>query len=570
MTHQTSRSVWFSAGAALLGAVSLAAQAPPRDPSARAAAPAPEAAGTAVVRGHVVAADTGLPLRRATVLLRETGEERSRAIDTDADGAFAFETLPPGRYRLKASKARYVDTALGARAPGRPGRPVDVAAGQKVEGLTIRLALAGVITGRVLDDAGEPVAGAPVMALQRKRAGDGTRLTPSMYSRSTDDTGSYRLFGLAPGRYYLSVQPDEGQRSRVGVVHTASTSLAPTYFPSTPVASEAQAIDVAAGTETNADITLVVTQVTTVSGEVVDADGRAPIVGFINLMARGEDGAGRAFAGMQTMNKSGAFTLSGVAPGDYTLQVHAYFDEAEMRRVAISGTLEGHGVTMPLSVSGTAITDLRIVVPPAIEVAGRVHFEGEPPSGGPAAVSLLATAASGPQDGSSRTQVGPDGRFTLPLQAGSWRISAWAPSGWMMKRLQFAGRAIDLDAPVEITGEPGARLDVLLTSQLTAVTGTVSDADGKPLVNYHAVIFPADQTAPRWDHHMRFERADAQGRFRVEALPPGNYLVAAIDDIEPNEAFDEDMLAALRPGAVRVRIREGQTETVALKLAPVP
>jgi hypothetical protein len=561
--------VFLSAAGALMAQAPPALPdptAPPRDPSARPPAAAP---ATGLVRGRVVGADTGLPLRRVTVQLRNSGEERGYATDTDADGAFTFEAVPKGRYRLKASKARYVDTSLGARAPGRPGRAFDLGDGQKIEGLTIRLALAGVITGRVVDDAGEPVAGAYVSALQRKRTRGAARLTP-MAGRPTDDTGTYRLFGLPPGQYYVSVQPDERSLRGANVLHTSPTSLAPTYYPSTPIASEAQPIDVAAATETSADIALVAIQVTTVSGEVVDSAGRAPIAGFLHLIVAGDDGPGRQSAGMQAIDKNSAFTLSGVAPGDYTLIVRAFFDEAEMMRMMASGTLEGGGVTMPLSVAGTPISDLRIVVPPPIAIAGRVHFEGEPPSGGPAVVRILASRLPEEMSNPAAAQVGTDGRFTLQVQAGLWRFSPWAPSGWMVKRLQFRGRTIDPAAPVEITGEPDARLDVLLTSQLTVVTGTASDTKGAPLLDYHAVVFPAAQRDSQWVQHTRVERADAQGQFRVEGLFPGDYLVAAVVDFEPQEAFDEDTLAALRPGAARVRVRDGQTETIALKLAPLP
>ena len=150
MTLPFSRSVagaLLSVGGAALWSVSLAAQAapgpdpaslpgrpgltgppapsagaPPRDPSAR---PAAAVVGTAVVRGRVVSADTGLPLRRAKVSLRDAHEPHGRSVTTDAAGAFAFEAVPKGRYRLRASKARYVNTALGARRTGAPGRAFD-------------------------------------------------------------------------------------------------------------------------------------------------------------------------------------------------------------------------------------------------------------------------------------------------------------------------------------------------------------------------------------------------------------------------------------------------------------
>ena len=225
-------------GGAALWSVSLAAQAAPGpDPASLPGRPASQGlprhpraprrairrpgqrpiVGTAVVRGRVVSADTGLPLRRARVSLRDAHEPHGRSVTTDAAGAFAFEAVPKGRYRLRASKARYVNTALGARRTGAPGRAFDLADGQKVENLTIVLATAGVITGRVLDDGGEPMTGAYVMALRQRSVNGVTRLAPSEHARPTDDTGAYRLFGLEPGRYYLSVRPDDDRVSPTSI-----------------------------------------------------------------------------------------------------------------------------------------------------------------------------------------------------------------------------------------------------------------------------------------------------------------------------------------------------------------
>jgi hypothetical protein len=540
---------------------------PPRDPSA---APRAEP-GTAVVRGRVVAADTGLPVRRAIVSLRSAREdERGQSTTTDAEGRFAFEAVPEGRYRLGASKSRYVDTAVGARAPGRPGRAFALARGQKLEDVTITLALAGVITGHVFDDAGDPVSGATVMALQRKTPEGTPKPVPGVYGRS-DDTGGYRIFGLRPGRYYVSVSSDAEAVRAHDLLDLSGSAFATTYYPSTPSASEAQTLDVTAGAETFADLTLVPTRVTTVSGDVVDAAGRPAVIAMVHLTAK--DGpavaAGHIFD-TAAARSAGAFSLSGVPPGDYTLSVQAFFDEAEMMRMVSSGGFQGGGYSMPLTVSGTPIANLRVVIPQAVEIAGRVLFEGSPPPGGGTAVTVFAARDAAGETG-PRTTVGPDGRFTLRVLPGPWRIVAWSP-GWMPKRLTFRGRvAEDAFAPIEIDPAPDARIELVLTSKVPVVTGTVTDAEGKPQMDYHVVIFPAERTTPsraRTESHV--ERPDKWGRFRVDALPPGEYLIAALADYDPAEGLDEELLDTLRPAATPIRLAEGQIETVALKLVALP
>ena len=527
--------------------------------------------GTAVVRGRVVAADTGLPLRRATVALRSVGRtEGGLSADTDADGAFVFQGVPAGRYRLGATKTQYVDAALGARAPGRPGRAFDLADGQKIDGLTLRMATAGVITGRVVDDAGEPVANAQVAALRPRTVNGAIRLVPTPHGRTTDDSGAYRLFGLPPGRYFLSAQPGFAAPHAHDLVATSATALATTYHPSTPVASEAQPIDVLPGVDTFADIALVPTQVTSISGEVVDAAGRPARVGFVQLRPQGSDDASGWLHG--AVREGGGFGISSVPPGDYFLSVQAFFGEDELLRMMGTGSIEGGAYTVPLTVSGTPIPDLRVVVPPFVEVPGRILFDGDPPAEGRPAVTIFASSNTRGGEMGPRTQAGADGRFTLRMRPGSWRLHAVTAGRWMEKRRTFRGRALPLDALVEVDGEPGARLDIVLTSQLTAITGTASDADGQPLRDYHVVAFPAGGgDIASAGFRLRQERADAQGRFRIEALPPGDYLVAALADHDPQQQpLDDELLDSLRAGATRVRLGDGATETVPLKVSPAP
>src|SRR5688572_5881925 len=69
---------------------------------------------TALVRGRIVAADTRLGLRRASVRLASVNGSLQRVVLSGVDGEFEFTGLPSGRYSFVASKAGYVALRPGA------------------------------------------------------------------------------------------------------------------------------------------------------------------------------------------------------------------------------------------------------------------------------------------------------------------------------------------------------------------------------------------------------------------------------------------------------------------------
>ena len=539
---------------------------PPRDPSSRTP---PPTTGTGVIRGFVVAADTGHPLRRARVQLRAIGGGRQFVAMTGADGTFALSALPAGRYELRASKGRYVDTGFGARRAGSPGRPFELAEGQTMDDVSIVLPTAGVITGRVVDDAGEPLAGVQVSPLRRVYVDGTLRLVPSGSQRTTDDSGTFRLFGLAPGKYYLSATAmEDGMRFGMGedVVAPDVTGFAPTYFPGTPIDADAQPIELTAGAEIVADVALVAAKLSAISGVVVDARGRPAKSGMV--MART---AGIGFMGPRgggSIKPDGTFRLNGVAPGEYRLNVMAGFDTAEFPR----GDMMGPGsMDLPITVSGSDIADLRIVVTEPIKIPGFVTFEGSPPTGDRAVnVMTMARDGAGTMSGGRSGQAKDDGSFTLDVRPGPLSLMIRAPSGWMLKRILYRGREIEDD--VDFGDGPPGRLDVILTNQLTVVTGTVSDGSSRPVLDYEVLVMPAesDLSRPVSMRRMRFARADPQGRFKIEGVRPGNYLALAVTDLEREQMADPDVLESLRAAGTRVRIGDGQTQSISLPLTTLP
>src|SRR5437762_6869779 len=130
-----------------------------RDPAAR-----PKA--TSRISGRVMAAETGQPLRRAIVRLLSPEQHESRMAVTDPAGRYEFNDLPEGRYSLTAAKSGYVTLQYGQTRVRQIGRPVDLRAALALGKIDFRLPRGSVITGQVVDELGEPVAGARVQAMQ--------------------------------------------------------------------------------------------------------------------------------------------------------------------------------------------------------------------------------------------------------------------------------------------------------------------------------------------------------------------------------------------------------------------
>src|SRR5215467_11542224 len=89
----------------------------------QAAAPTP---GTATIRGHVFAADSGQPLRKAQVRIVANEIRENRMTTTDVNGGYEFTEVRAGRYTVTASKGSFVQMSYGQQRPTDVGRPIEV------------------------------------------------------------------------------------------------------------------------------------------------------------------------------------------------------------------------------------------------------------------------------------------------------------------------------------------------------------------------------------------------------------------------------------------------------------
>jgi hypothetical protein len=146
-----------------------------------------------------------------------------------------------------------------------------------------------------------------------------------------------------------------------------------------------------------------------------------------------------------------------------------------------------------------------------------------------------------------------------------YMIRATAPRGWSMKSVYLDGRDVT-DMPFEVKSEHVTGLNVIFTDKISSLMGTVRDARGKAVADITVIAFPADERL--WlpqSRQIATARTDTTGGYRLAAIPPGDYLVVAMDVVEQGEWFDPTFLDQVKGRATKVRVAEGEQRTQDLK-----
>jgi hypothetical protein len=110
-------------------------------------------------------------------------------------------------------------------------------------------------------------------------------------------------------------------------------------------------------------------------------------------------------------------------------------------------------------------------------------------------------------------------------------------------------------------------VEVILTAQSTTVIGAVTDAAGKPVLDYVALLFAED--SDKWgtmSRYLTLARPDQQGGFVIKQLPPGRYLAAALPYLEDGDQSNPELLERLRGLATPFTLAEGGLQRLQLKV----
>jgi hypothetical protein len=333
--------------------------------------------GTGAISGVVTDAATRQPLAGAVVMLEL---DRSSAPPTqlragpiaqqitDEKGRFVFTSLAPSQYFVNASMLGYFDGGYGRALSTREGTRIVLADRQWFDRADIQLARPGGLTGRVVDEHGEPVVGVPVRVLRQVMVA-GRPQVASSANTLTDDRGVYRIGSLIPGRYYVSVPSVQmaapadalaaaassgvpfgrssttadptidiaGQRLVVGRFAVPSlgpdgrvTAYPPMFYPAATSLSDATVVELDFGTDkAGIDFALRPLPAAAISGVVSGPeDARSSLT--LRLLPVGSDELGLgAEAATALVGENGRFTFVNVPAGDYVIDARATIVEYE-------------------------------------------------------------------------------------------------------------------------------------------------------------------------------------------------------------------------------------------------
>ena len=536
------------------------------------------------IAGYVVKMGTAEPISKAIVTIAQVnaGRGQSFTATTTAGGQFAFQNLEPGQYRLSASRNGYVRMEYGARSPNRSGLSITLSAGQKLTDVAVQLMPAGTITGRVFDRDGEPLANVTVEALKYSYQ-EGQRVMNVVQTARTNDLGEYRLFWLQPGQYFISATPPEGQRGGPpqpgprGTAPAANAQDAPTegyvpvYFPGTTDAQSAAPINVLPGVVFSAvDLTVVAVRTLRVQGQVVNGvTGQPAINANVMLVPVQRPAGGGGFRGgirnpgnfRSRVGNQGVFEFRGVPPGSY--EVIAALNERNNRMTA----------RLPLEIGNSDVQNVSLIISPGFTLNGRLAIEGQQtgasnPDLSRMRVTLRPDSAGQIAGATPAAAIQADSTFTLQ-QVGrdDYRLSiAGMPRNAYVKMARYGAMDV-LSEGLRLDRQPSGPLEILVSMNTGVADGTVTNDKQAAAVNVIVVFVPDASRRNRLDLYRTIS-TDALGHFHLEGVPPGDYRVFAWEDIEAGAWQDPEFVRQFEDRGRPVRINEGGTSNIELRVIP--
>jgi hypothetical protein len=255
------------------------------------------------------------------------------------------------------------------------------------------------------------------------------------------------------------------------------------------------------------------------------------------------------------------------------------------RTFSTPGSTDTLWATANVVVDGNDITGIALPLRPGLHVSGRIVFDGDttaapPPEqlrvrltqeALPSRIAIVITNTTGFTLPTVGGPVRADGSFDLTgVLPGRYRIAVTPTSpmpDWHLQSAIVSGRDA-LDYGVEIGEQDVTGAVLTFSNRHTGLTGVLQTPAGAPAADYFVIVFPVDRTMwrPR-ARRVQAVRPDTSGQFVFRDLPAGDYRIAALTDVAPDEWNDPALLAALLPASVPLTLKPGENTRQDLRIA---
>jgi 5-hydroxyisourate hydrolase-like protein (transthyretin family) len=500
------------------------------------------------VAGKVVSEIDGHPLAHATITLTDIKTERLAAtVVADDDGHFSFAGVAPGKYRVTGAAARFIAGSY-LQHEGY-STAIVTGAGLATDSLVLQLTPTAAISGRVLDESGEPVGYAAVVLYREDLTG--AEHVTRFRNTQTDDDGEYELTGLPRGRYFLSatgkpwyaVHPPPEQEGanppyRLAVDPALDVAYPTIFYPDALDSDGASPLTVHGGEQLTANMQLYPQHAVTLTLRL--APGEKPNQQMPQLTRS-------VFGVDENVQVQMEFTqserrMTGVPPGHYNVQ-----------EIAPGNGIPTHSESISLTSGSTSVD-----IPEAAELAtinATVHDVNGALIVAPLPFNLYNTQlnrfAGGRVSDKGVAELAniPRGDYSLVLD-GAKRLN--------VVRLSVNGQPI-ADKRLHITGGGKVAVDVTVSAAAVRVEG-FARRDDKPAAASMVVLVPAG--ADTSEELFRRDQSDLDGSFVFSDVVPGNYILIAIDDGWPLHWTDMTALAPYLTHGLPVTVAANGSSTL--------
>lgn len=502
-------------------------------------------------QGSVVKDQGREPLKKATVqIISEDQDALNYTAVTDQDGHFAVDNMRPGRYRVFVERTGFIEVGKNHRRS--LGTAIALDSGQKLNDFVFRMLPAAVVTGRVVDEDGDPMPNVEIAVLHYSYSSGARRLEPERSER-TNDLGEYRVGNLSPGQYFVAASPapefispkvkgpDDPAKKDLGYVTT--------FYPGTVDRNQATPLQLHPGDDVPIDFTLVPGHTFHIRGRVTSLAASGGNKPFVMLMPKEI----RTVFSAAEVQADGSFDIPGVAPGSYMISAVAM--DAEHPQSAYQS----------IDVSGSDVNGIRLAASSGSEVRGQVRVDGVQK---PDLSQLTFFLRPVDDDGVSSLDFGyrqtlasvkPDGSFELKaVPAGVYQLelegSSRSMRDYFLKTVVSSGRE-SANRILRVSGGAVISVDVVVSSAGGEITGVAVDEKNQPVASAMVVAIPDGENNRDRTSYKQAE-TDQLGRFNLRGLRPGDYHLMAWDYVEDGAFYDPQFVKPYESPSKAVHVTE--------------